>query len=1521
MIQRDTIRFTPRKVAPFARALSPLSMPSAGLRAALAGTALGLAGLAGLAFAAPLAAGALTSLPELGIDAGPQLGGGHLASAGFSGTCSENLQAVALSVRHSISGQRVEAPAVLCADGIWQVSGIDLSGLSDGPLIVEAQHNDLAGQRIALSGSLLKGGGAPRVGIDAPALIHPGNLEAYPLSGTCSAEGQKIALTLNDGQGQRAASAQPVCTGQRWSTALSGLAALDEGLITLTVAHSEPSVGTATLIAQALKNTVLPGLSIDPLLGVKAINQAAFPLSGTCSEAKQPVVLAVSDRYKLTVYGEALCSGKGWNLPGIDLSPLSGGELRFVATHANAVQAVRTVLQVGLKEASAAASSAAATTALSAAAPGAPASSGAATPASSLLPAQSITFNRLANKTLGDAPFSVAATASSGLPVSFSSLTPQLCTSTGHQGSTISLLLLGTCTLQANQAGTTQIAAALPVAQSFTVGVAQRDAMLGQPAVAAGRNHTIAIKLGGSVWTWGSNDRGQLGDGSHALRSTPVLVSGLSANGVGAGAAHSVALQTDGTIKTWGSNDFGQLGNGAANTADVTAPAALSGASLPLFSAIAVGAHHTLALAGGDVWAWGANGDGQIGQTTLLFNATPSKISGLTGVIALAAGENHSLALKSDGTVWTWGRNAQGQLGNNTKVGSATPVPVLASVNNPLKGITAIAAGGEHSLALKSDGSVLAWGSDWAGQLGNGSAAGSALMPGAVLNLAEVKAISAGNAYSLALKTEGSVWAWGYGAAGQIGNGSSLANQTPIAVDNNLNSGVTTLAAGDNHAIAIKADGAVYAWGNNNRGQLGEGMLTFRQEPIDLTDPDINSATTVTVGAYHLLTKNAAKTKVWGSNWLGQLADTSDYLDTPTEATAFSSMAAAAAGYGHTLTLQSDGTVQAVGGNWAGQLGDGNSSPTPIRTPVTVSNLRTPTALAAGGQHSLAITKDQTVVAWGANDAGQLGDGSAIPKTSPVSVNTLSGATALAAGYAHSVALKTGGSVWTWGNNLFGQLGDSLTANRLVPAQVPSLGAVTQIAAGMYHTLALVGGEVWAWGSNSAGQLGDSTTVDRRAPVKVPSLPGITKIVAGSHHTLALKSDGTVWAWGRNDYGQLGDASLAYSSTPLLLALKDDAKAQDIAAGDGYSVILTTNGKIQIMGDGRDGELGLGSSAQAAAIRKTPVPTMINLQGGSAVSLSPVPSVPTTTSPSFTATSSVAGKAYWILVRSFQVAPTAAQIKGGGDVGYGIFASGNGDISAGGSLVITPPALTAGKAYRLFVCVASTAANPCTSNTANVDFMTAKAGSAAPPTLTVTIAGPSGAGFVTSNVKGADGAALYCASGTCPAKTYAVGQSVTLQAFSAPGATFSGWTGTGCSGTSLTCTVSATASVTASFNRTDVGGTVLFPKTSYTVVPGKTTTLTIARSGNTDNAASVNIACSETGSANNCGLFPTSLSFVAGQSSASFTVSVPASRTGSVQLTLSPGTGSPTIASSSNKITVNLRKSVNLTPILMLLLN
>ena len=254
---------------------------------------------------------------------------------------------------------------------------------------------------------------------------------------------------------------------------------------------------------------------------------------------------------------------------------------------------------------------------------------------------------------------------------------------------------------------------------------------LGRMATAT---HTIYVKDDGTVWAWGNNNNGQLGDGSAASKNTPVQVSGLySMTAVAAGSGHIVALKNDGTVWAWGNNSTGQLGNGNFTPSNPT-PAqvsGLSGMSSGVVIAVAAGYDHTVALKNdGTVWAWGNNATGQLGNGNITPSNTPVQVSGLSGVTAVAAGFGHTVALKSDGTVRTWGNNTKGQLGNGltngTTIDSAIPVVVSGMV-----GVTDIAAGYEGSVVLKGafkgDGTVWAWGSNSNGQLGNGLAVDSAI--------------------------------------------------------------------------------------------------------------------------------------------------------------------------------------------------------------------------------------------------------------------------------------------------------------------------------------------------------------------------------------------------------------------------------------------------------------------------------------------------------------------------------------------------------------------------------------------------------------------------------------------------------------------------------------------------------------------------------------------------------------------------------------------------------------------------
>jgi len=344
-------------------------------------------------------------------------------------------------------------------------------------------------------------------------------------------------------------------------------------------------------------------------------------------------------------------------------------------------------------------------------------------------------------------------------------------------------------------------------------------------AVAGGLRHSLAAMRDGTVRGWGDNFYGALGNGTTTSSLVPVRASNLTGvTTVAAGYDHSVALKSDGTVWTWGRNDFGQLGNGS--TTGSLVPVRVS--NLSGVTAIAAGASHNLALkSDGPVWAWGNNDSGQLGNGTK-NSSMPVQVKGLSGVTAIAAGGFHSLALKSDGTLWAWGNNASGQLGIGTTKNSSLPVQV-----KNLTGVTAVRGGGNFSLALKSDGTVWAWGDNTSAQLGNGTANSS--LPVRAGNLTGVTKIATNSSanHSVVLKSDGTVWAWGSNGFGELGNGGTANSSAPVRVTNLT--APTALAAGAYHSLAVTSDGTPWTWGYNRDGELGNGTTTDSYVPVEVS--------------------------------------------------------------------------------------------------------------------------------------------------------------------------------------------------------------------------------------------------------------------------------------------------------------------------------------------------------------------------------------------------------------------------------------------------------------------------------------------------------------------------------------------------------------------------------------------------------------------------------------------------------------------------------------------------------------
>lgn len=335
-------------------------------------------------------------------------------------------------------------------------------------------------------------------------------------------------------------------------------------------------------------------------------------------------------------------------------------------------------------------------------------------------------------------------------------------------------------------------------------------------SVAAGGEHTLALKRDGTVWVWGYNSDGEHGTGNYTAYSVAgIQVPGLTnVTAVAASSAYSLALRGDGAVR--GEGTVWHWGRPAERRPEQVP--GLSGVT-----AIAAGAYHGLAMRrDGTLWAWGSNREGQLGlgDRAIADVVTPVEVPGLSGVTAIAAADRRSLAVTRDGTVWAWG---YGSPGDGTFIPSRSPARVPG-----LTAAIAVATATWYTVALRNDGTVWAWGEPFAGDPDDPSFPTS-WMPTAVQGISGATSLVVGGGLALALDRNGSVWAWGKGIIGDGKTRSRVPTQVPGLT------GVATIAAGRSHSVALRTDRTLWAWGLNHQGQIGDGTRMDRTSPVRVT--------------------------------------------------------------------------------------------------------------------------------------------------------------------------------------------------------------------------------------------------------------------------------------------------------------------------------------------------------------------------------------------------------------------------------------------------------------------------------------------------------------------------------------------------------------------------------------------------------------------------------------------------------------------------------------------------------------
>ncbi|MBL8521835.1 MAG: choice-of-anchor D domain-containing protein, partial [Betaproteobacteria bacterium] len=684
---------------------------------------------------------------------------------------------------------------------------------------------------------------------------------------------------------------------------------------------------------------------------------------------------------------------------------------------------------------------------------------------------------------------------------------------------------------------------ATPVAVSGLAGVVEISRGAG--------NSLLARDMNGIVWTWSQST------GMSVVSQVNGIANAASISG---GIDHNLVVLTDGRVMSWGGNGNGQLGR----TGNPAIPDFVPG--LNDIQKVSAGNFYSLALrATGGVLAWGWNRDGQTGVPSLAQSesgtSTPLPVGINVPVESIHAGLQVGLAVLSDGMVMSWGTLDFGTIGRNYS--TLGPTFALGMNGEGNLSLQLGAASGNAFYFTPQFGvgpaetvvsNTIVIGGLFPGLSAELTVAGGEVSVNGGVFSASPQIVVNGDSVRVRVVSSSSGLATTSAATVRIGPPGSGPNQLQSNTfyvrtrETSASQAVVPKAVlGDAFTLILTSEGTVFGTGYNGNGQLANGSTFSR--PKLLPVPGLGGVLDIAAGRNHalILRKGARTVGAFGYNGMRQLggADVSPNVLRVLDVPGISQVIALTAGDFHSLALKDDGTVWAWGSNVDGQIGQGSTATVQYAAPTQVKGvggggfLTGVVAITSGGRHNLAVLVDGSVVAWGNNASGQLGNNSTVSSSSPVVIGGLSNIVAVAAGGAHSLALKNDATVLAWGDNAFGQLGVNDTNNRLTPAAIPGLTQIGRLAAGATHSIAIkTGGVLFTWGNNANRQLdyfesGQMATpsANRTSPTPLTSVTNVIAnssffaIAAGGRHSMGLKTNGQIYLWGDNAFGQLGNKS------------------------------------------------------------------------------------------------------------------------------------------------------------------------------------------------------------------------------------------------------------------------------------------------------------------------------------------------------------------------------------------------------------